>query len=162
MAFLIGSVIALYISLTTFLQMPFGLWLALHKLLIIVSLGFTFFIGYRQRAFDLSFTSMLLPVALFFSIMTFLYLGSYALTTAFFADRMAWIPFFYRDFNYHGFNSVTDYLNHKNNFRELFELQVFSFLISSVMYFGAGCAGYGTNALFNGLRSDPHSDRSAV
>jgi hypothetical protein len=71
-----------------------------------------------------------------------LYIGSYTVTTAFFADKMIWIPFFYQDYNYHGFQSVTEYLNYENNYFELLQLQVFAFLMSSVMYFAAGSVGY--------------------
>ena len=162
MAALIGGVLALYISLTTFWQMSHGWWLALHNLLVITSLALTALVGYRHRAFEVSFKFMLLSVAAFFSMIMFLYIGSYVVTTAFFAKTMAWIPFFYHDYNYHGFKSVTDYLNHKNNFRDLLDLQIFSFLIGSVMYFAAGSLGYGANAMIDRMRGSSGTSHPAV
>jgi hypothetical protein len=161
-AFLIGGVLALYISLTMFRQMPHDLWLAFHNLLVVVSLVLIAFWGYRHRAFEVSFKFMLLSVGLFFSVIMFLYIGSYAVTIAIFADKMVWIPFFYRDYNYHGFKSVSDYLNHKNNFRELLELQIVSFLICSVMYFAAGSLGYGAKAMIGSMKKSSGAGQSAV
>ena len=152
-AILIGGVLALYTSLTTFFQIPYGWWLAFHNLLVVISLGLAAFVGYKHRSFEVSFKFMLLAVAIFFSIIMLLYIGSYVMTTAFFADKMIWIPFFYHDYNYHGFESVASYLNHENNFRELLELQVFSFSIGSVMYFTAGSLGYGAKAIIGGMRN---------
>lgn len=161
-AFLIGSVLALYISLTTFWQMPHGWWLALNNLLVVTSLFLAAFVGYKHRAFEVSFKFMLLSVGVFFSVIMFLYISSYVVTTALFADRMVWIPFFYHDYNYHGFKSVTDYLNHKNNFRELLELQIVSLLICSMMYFAAGSLGYGGKAMIDGLKKSSGTAQSAV
>ncbi len=160
-AFLMGSVLALYISLTTFWQMPHAWWLALNNLLVVTSLVATAFVGYKHRAFALSFKFMLLTVAVLFSVIMLLYIGSYIVTTAFFADKMVWIPYFYRDYNYHGFTSVADYLNHKNNFRELLELQVFSLLIGSLMYFAAGSFGYGAKAVIDGVQKSSGTAQSA-
>lgn len=162
MAFLIGSVLALYISLTTFWQMSHGLWLALNNLLVVTSLVLVGFVGYKHRALEVSFSFMLLSVAVFFSLIMFLYISSYVVTTAFFADNMVWIPFFYHDYNYHGFKSVTDYLNHKNNFRELLELQIVSFLIGSVMYLAAGSLGYGAKAIIDEMKKSSGTAQSAV
>jgi hypothetical protein len=103
---------------------------------------------------------MLLTVAVLFSVIMLLYIGSYFVTTAFFADKMVWIPYFYHDYNYHGFTSVADYLNHKNNFRELLELQVFSLLIGSFMYFAAGSFGYGAKAMIDGMQKSPGTAQS--
>ncbi len=160
-AFLIGSILALYISLTTFLEMPHGWWLGLHNLLVIISLVLAAAVGYKDRALEVSFKLMILSVALFFSVMMFLYIGSYLVTTAFFADQMVWIPFFYHDYNYHGFKSVAAYLNHKNNFRELLELQIFSFLIGSIMYFAAGSLGFGAKAMIDGMKTSGTAQSSA-
>jgi hypothetical protein len=85
-------------------------------------------------------------------VIMLLYIGSYIVTTTFLADRMVWIPFFYRDYNYHGPGSVTEYWNHENNYRELLKLQVFSFSISSVLYFAAGGLGYGIQVLMDKIQ----------
>ena len=90
---------------------------------------------------------MLLGVAVFFGVIAVLYLGGYLLTTAFLSDRMVWFPLDYRDYTYHGFTSVRDYLNHGNNFWDLLDLHTFSLLISSVIYFAAGGLGYGLKSL---------------
>ena len=84
-----------------------------------------------------------------------LYVGSYAAATTYFADQIVWIPHFYRDYNYHGFKSVADYLNHNDNFRELLILQVFSLSVASVMYFAAGCLGYGARAVVGQMKRKP-------
>lgn len=160
-AFLMGSVLALYISLTTFWQMPHSWWLAFNNLLVVTSLVVTAYVGYRHRALAVSFKFMLLTVAVLFSVIMLLYIGSYIVTTAFFADKMAWIPYFHRDYNYHGFTSVTDYLNHKNNFRALLELQVFSLLIGSLMYFAAGSFGYVAKAMIDGMQKSSSAAQSA-
>lgn len=151
-AFVVGAVVALYISLNMFVEIPYALWLAVHNLLIICSLLLAAFVGYQYRLFAIPFTWMLLAVVLFFAVIMALYLGSYASTTAFLADRMVWIPFFYDDYNYHGFRSVTEYLNHEDNYRELFQLQIFSFSMGSVMYLAAGSVGYGIKAILDRTR----------
>jgi len=161
-AFLMGSVLALYISLTTFWQMPHSWWLASNNLLVVTSLVLTAVVGYKHRTSAVSFKFMLLTVAVLFSVIMILYIGSYFVTTAFFADKMVWIPYFYHDYNYHGFTSVADYLNHKNNFSELFELQVVSLLIGSAMYFAAGSLGYGARAMLDGLKKTSGPAQSAL
>ena len=160
-ASLIGGVLALYISLTTFWQMSHDWWLALHNLLVVTSLVLAAYVGYQHRALAVSFKFMLLSVVVFFSVMMFLYIGSYVLTTALFADRMVWIPFFHHDYNYHGFTSVAAYLNHGNNFRELLELHIFSFLLCSVMYIAAGSSGYGAKAMIEGMKKSSGRTQSA-
>jgi hypothetical protein len=144
--FLIGTPLALYISLTMFWLMSHDLWLALHNVFVIASLVVAAFIGYRNHNLGLSMRSVFLSIAVFFSIVMFLYIGSYTLTSGFLADKMVWIPFFYNDYNYHSFTSAAQYLKHGNNYVELLQLQVFSFLISSVMYFLAGGLGYASKA----------------
>jgi hypothetical protein len=151
-ALLMGGVLALYISLTTFVRMPYGLWLSFHNLLIVLSLLLAGFVGYRNRGFGFSFRFTLLSIAIFFAVTMFLYIGSYFMTTTFLADKMVWIPFFYHDYNYHGFQLVSDYLKHEDNDRELLKLQVFSFALSSVMYFAAGSLGYGIKAILDRTR----------
>lgn len=140
--------LSLYISLTTFLQMSLSLWLTFHNLLVVMSLFLAMLIGYNNRASQASIGLMLLSVGVFFMVIMCSYLGTYFVTTAFFAEKMAWIPFFHRDYTYHGFRSVAEYLNHKSNFRDLFELQVFSFLVGSIMYFVSGSLGYAMKVLF--------------
>jgi hypothetical protein len=152
MAFVIGGVLAIYISLTTFWLFPHREWLTVHNLLVVISLALTAFVGYQFRVAQRSISEMLLGVGLFFSVIMLLYIGSYAATTAWFADGMAWIPFFYHDYNRHGFTSVSDYLNHRNNYRELLELQIFSFVIGSVMYIVAGSVGYVGRVLLDALK----------
>jgi hypothetical protein len=141
--------------------MPHAWWLALNNLLVVTTLVATAFAGYKHRALALSFKFMLLTVAVLVSVIMLLYIGSYIVTTAFFADKMVWIPYFYRDYSYHGFTSVADYLNHKNNFRELLELQVFSLLIGSLMYFAAGSFGYGAKAVIDGMQKSSGTAQSA-
>jgi hypothetical protein len=149
-AFFVGGVLAFYISLTMFLQMPYNLWLAFHNLLVVASLLLTAFVGYQHRMFGVPVRFMFLSVTLFFAVIMLLYIGSYVLTTTLLADRMLWIPFFYHDYNYHGFKSVAEYLNHENNYHELLGLQVFSLSLSSAVYFAAGSLGYIINALVSG------------
>jgi hypothetical protein len=151
-ALFVGGVLAFYILLTVFLQMPYNLWLTFHNLLVVASLLLTAFVGYQHRMFGVPVRFMFLSVTLFFAVIMLLYIGSYVLTTTLLADRMLWIPFFYHDYNYHGFKSVAEYLKHENNYRELFGLQVLSLALSSVMYFAAGSLGYIIYALVSGKR----------
>ncbi|RPJ22545.1 MAG: hypothetical protein EHM33_23240 [Chloroflexi bacterium] len=162
LAFPMGSVLALYISLTMFWQMPHSWWLAAHNLLVVLSLVLAAFAGYNHWAAGYSFRWMLFSVACYFSAIMLLYIGSYVVMTAFFADQVVWIPFFQRDYDYHGFTSVSEYLNHDNNFRELLELQIISFLISSLLYFMAGSLGYGSKALIDKLKGTSGTTPSAV
>lgn len=145
--FVMGTLLALYISLTMFWVMPHDFWLALHNLLVVASLILAAFIGYQNRSFGFSMGFLVLSITLFFSIVMLLYIGSYAVTTGFLADKMVWIPFFYNDYNYHGFTSAAEYLSHENNYVELLKLQVFSLLVSSVMYVIAGSLGYAGKAV---------------
>jgi hypothetical protein len=129
-----------------------SMWLTIHNLLIICSLLWTAFVGYQYRLVAIPFKWLLVWIVFFFAVMMFLYIGSFVLTTTFFADRMVWIPFFYHDYNYHAFKSVTEYLNHENNYRELLELQLFSLLISSLMYFAAGSVGFTIKTMMDRAR----------
>ena len=145
--FVIGSLLALYISLTMFWVMSHDFWLALHNLLVVVSLVLAAFIGYQNRNLGYSSSSLVLSISVFFSIVMLLYIGSYAMTTGFLADKMVWIPFYYNDYKYHGFTSAAEYLSHENNYVDLLKLQVFSLLISSMMYGMAGGLGYAGKAV---------------
>ncbi|HET8669380.1 MAG TPA: hypothetical protein VFM05_01785 [Candidatus Saccharimonadales bacterium] len=144
--FLLGTPLAVYISLTMFWLMAHDLWLALHNYLVIASLVMAVFLGYQNRNLGLSLQSLFLSITVFFSIVMLLYIFSYTVTTGLFAEKMVWIPFFYNDYSYHGFPSAAEYLRHGNDYVELLQLQVFSFLISSVMYFLAGGLGYAGKA----------------
>ena len=72
MAFVMGSVLALYISITTFGQMPHGLWLAINNLLVGISLILAAFIGYKNRVFEVSLYRHVLLVIML------LYVSSYS------------------------------------------------------------------------------------
>lgn len=146
-ALLTGGVLAAYISLTMFWQMPYDLWRAFNNVLMVASLLLTAFAGSQHRMFGVSFKFMLLSITIFFTLIMLLYIGSYVVTTTALVDKMVWIPFFYHDYNYHGFQSVTEYLNHENNYRELLGLQVLSLSMSSVLYFAAGSLVYSLKAL---------------
>jgi hypothetical protein len=37
---------------------------------------------------------------------------------------MVWIQLFHCDYTYHSFQSLSDYLDHNNNFRELLDLDI--------------------------------------
>jgi hypothetical protein len=152
----IGGVLGLYTSLTMFWQMSYEWWLAIHNLLVITSFLLTALAGYEHRKFRCPFHFMVLSIVLFFAIIMLFYIGAYVITTSLFADKMVWIPFFYRDYNHHGFRSIVDYLNYNNNERELLKLQAFSFSMSYVLYFMAGNLGYGINAMIDKIRG--HSD----
>jgi len=134
----------------------------MNNLLVVASLVLTAFVGYKHRAHAASFKFMLLTVAALFSVIMLLYIGSYIVTTAIFADQMVWIPYFYHDYDYHGFKSVSDYLNHQDNYRELLELQIFSFMIASVMYFAAGSLGYGAKTIVEEMKQSSARAQSAV
>ncbi|HZM22972.1 MAG TPA: hypothetical protein VFC02_14585 [Anaerolineales bacterium] len=67
-AFVIGTLLALYISLTMFFVMPHKPWLALHNLLIVSSLVLAAFIGYQNRRPGLSMSSLFISVGIFFLI----------------------------------------------------------------------------------------------
>ena len=69
-------------------------------------------------------------------------LRGYVIATALFPERIVWIPLFYRDYTFHGFASVAAYLDHKDNYRELLVLQLFSVLIMSGLYLALGVGGY--------------------
>jgi hypothetical protein len=157
-----GGILAVYIALTVFWQMPYEVWLALHNLLVVTSLLVAAFIGYKHSALKASFGLMMLSVVALFAVIMVLYLGSYFVTTAFFADYMVWIPFFYHDYNHHGFQSVSAYLKQANSFRELLELQIFSFLIGSVMYLAAGSVGYAAKSMIDGIKKASNTAQSIL
>jgi len=52
-------------------------------------------------------------------------------------------------------------LNHKNNFRDLLELQIVSVLIGSALHFVAGSLGYGAKAMMYGRTDSMPSRKSA-
>ena len=72
-AFVIGGVLAMYISLTTFRQMPHNLWLSIHNLLVVTLLVLAAFTCYKYRRTRISFKFTLLSIALYFSVIAFLY-----------------------------------------------------------------------------------------
>lgn len=148
-AFLAGSALAAYISLTVFMEMPYGLWLSLHDSLVVISLVLAAFVGWKHMTQRASFSSMLISASVYYLTIAIMYLAAYFLTSTFFADKMAWIPFFYYDYKFHSFSSVADYLNNRNNYIELLELQAFSLSLCSILYIAAGTLGYGTRAAFD-------------
>ena len=131
-----------YITATMFIRMPLGLWHVLNSALFVATLALAMGIGLRCRDVNRSFGSAMLSVAVFCLVIAITYIGGYAIATAFFAEWMAWIPLFYRDYTHHGFTSVKDFLAANDNFLQLIILQGFSFAISSIIYFVAGTVGY--------------------
>ncbi len=141
-AIIAGLPLAIYITWTVFAPFSYSSWLTLHNTLIITSFIGAFVVGHKYQIRKTPFRKLLVALILYISIIMLLYLGSYTLTTGLFSTKMKWIPFFYRDYEYHAFPSVYDYLNHATNFKDLLVLQIFSFLINSIFYFIAGTLGY--------------------
>lgn len=137
----IGVPMAAFISLSMMFVMPFSLRLALNNLLVIVSLLLAFLIGYRLRRRGTPVRKIALHITSYYAVVMLFYVGSYAVMTYIFSDQLAWIPFFHRDYTYHGFRSVREYMDHANNFRDLLILQIFSCGVCSVLYFAAGFLG---------------------
>lgn len=144
-AIIAGIPLAAYITGTVFAPFSYSSWLIFHNTLVITSFIGSFLVGHKYQISKNTFRKLLVALILYFSIIMILYLGSYMLTTGLFSDRMKWIPFFFRDYEYHAFPSVYDYLNHATNFKGLLVLQIFSFLINSIFYFIAGTLGYFIN-----------------
>ena len=141
-AIIAGFLLASYITWTVFTPFSYSSWLTLHNTLVIATFFGAFLVGHKCQTDKKPYKKLLGAIILYFNIIMFLYLGSYTLTTGLFSDRMKWIPFFYRDYEYHAFPSVYDYLNHATNFKDLLVLQIFSFIINSIFYFIAGTLGY--------------------
>lgn len=140
-ALVIGVVLSGFASFSMLVEFDLSIWLWIHNSLVVISLFLTFLIGYRLRGNGSSIVSMIAKVAFFYGIVMALYIGSYAVMTYFFSDHLAWIPFFHRDYTYWGFRTVREYMDHKDNFRDLLVLQIISCLICSILYLAAGLAG---------------------
>jgi hypothetical protein len=142
-ALAIGVVLASFVSTSMFYETELYVWLLVNNSLVVTSLLLAFLIGYRLRRSGSSIFLIVGHVTVFYGIVAclYVYVGSYAVMTYFFADRLAWMPFFHRDYTYHGFQSVREYMDHKDNFVDLLVLQIFSCVICSALYFSAGIAG---------------------
>lgn len=137
----VGALLAAFVCISMLYETDLSVWLWANDSLIVVSLLIAFAVGFRLRAKGFTILSVILGVAAYYTIVMLFYVGSYAVMTYYFSGQVAWIPFFHRDYTYHGFGSVRDYMEHKENFRDLLVLQIISCLISSVMYFAAGMIG---------------------
>lgn len=140
---LFGALLALFVCMSMLVRFELAMWQMINNGLVIVSLLMCVYVAYVSG----SIRSALANVAgYYFAIMT-LYIGSYALMTSVFVDSLAWVPFWERDYIYHGFTSVRSYMDHGSNFRDLLVLQIISCIICSVMYFVAGLVGFGIKML---------------
>ena len=140
-----GLLLSVYITTTVFIPFSYSSWLTFHNTLVIASFIGAFLVGHKYRLAKKTGKRLFAGLTLYFIMIMFLYLSSYTLTTGLLSDKMKWIPFFYRDYEYHAFRSVYEYLDHSTNFKDLLVLQVVSLLISSILYFIAGIFGYFIN-----------------
>ena len=141
-ALITGILLAAYTSCTVFLPFKHSSWLIFHNTLVIVSIIGAFGVGHKYRGGSKPFKLFILALLLYYTVILVLYIGTYTITTSLFANRMKWIPFFFRDYEYQAFRSVEDYLNHSNNFKDLLVLQIFSFVLTFIFYLVAGLIGF--------------------
>jgi hypothetical protein len=72
-------------------------------------------------------------VAIASALMSGLFLLTYWVSTAFYAHRLVQLPFFLKDYTYHGYESPQQYLTTGNNYDELMLLMLFSASITVII-----------------------------
>jgi hypothetical protein len=143
----VGLVLSVFVVSSMMIEFDLTLWLAANSTLIIASLAILFAIGTAHRLDHGSLLQMISRCVIYFLIVITLYVGSYAAATYSIPEKLAWMPFFHRDFTYNGYRSVDEFMNTRDNYRELLVLQIFSALLSSTLYIVAGVLGYGAASL---------------
>lgn len=138
----VSTLFAAFTALTPFFLFPFEVWLILRNGLAVALLVVLGYLGLRLSAFGVRPSFAIGWILRFCLIVLSIQLLSYLITFGLFSEHTLWMPEFYRDFMFHGFESVTEYLSHRDNFQDLFVLQTFSALISLLLYLGVGTIGY--------------------
>lgn len=138
----VGLALAVFAGGSMLVPFDHSVWLTINNTLVIFSLILIFFIGFDNRQHHGSISKLVLKCAIYVLIVMTMYVGSYAAATYFIPERLSWMPFFHRDYTYHGYASVVEFMNKGDNYRDLLVLQIFSCAISSVLYFAAAFIGH--------------------
>ena len=138
----VGAVLAIFVISSMMIEIDLTNWLTINNSLIILSFVPLLVVGLVFHRLDRTIFSLIGNCAIYFLIVMFSYVGGYSAATYFVPERLVWMPFFHRDYAYHGYTSVAEYMNTRNNFSELLILQIFSCSILSVLYLAAGLTGY--------------------
>ncbi len=140
LAVISGVVLSAYVAVTCLVRFDLSIWLAVHNSIVVATFVVCGYVGYRSVALGVRRAAV--NIGVYYLVLMGVYIGTYVLLTSFFVDRLAWIPFWERDFSYHGFGSVREYMEHKTNFLDLLVLQAISCGICSILYISAGLIGF--------------------
>ena len=138
-----GLTIGLFIVLSQMISMDYSKWLIIHNSIIIISIFLCGLFGFKSKSLIESIKVSGTFAWIFFTF----YLFSYLISTTVLVDQLRWIPFFYKDYTHHGFNTVKEYLSSDNRFGELLKLQIFSLMINSLFYISSAILGQGIKRL---------------
>ena len=150
LALISGSVLSAFVVVTCLVRFDLSIWLAVHNSIVVATFVVCGYVGYRSV--ELGVGRAAVNIGAYYLILMAMYIGTYILLTSAFVDSLDWIPFWERDFSYHGFGSVREYMDHKTNFLDLLVLQVISCGICSILYFSAGLIGFGAGKFILGRR----------
>jgi len=125
-----GATYSLFTLYAMLAPVPYSTWdytnSALYLTFLIALLGLAVgLIQYKQM-----FSQLIGAVAVASLLFTSFSLLTYWISTAFFADRLYQLPFFAKDYAYHGYTSPQQYLFTGNNYVELMQLQAFSCVLT--------------------------------
>ncbi len=150
LALISGFVLSAFVVATCLIRFGLSIWLAVHNSIVVATFVVCACVGYRSAGLGVGRSAV--NIGVYYLVLMAMYIGTYILLTTAFVDRLAWIPFWERDFSYHGFVSVREYMDHKTNFLDLLILHVISCGICSLLYFSAGFIGFGAGKFILGHR----------
>ena len=123
-----GATMSTWSLMTTLLPVSYRTWdVGRSVLFVAFAVALTFLAASRSRASAGSTFSAVAIASLAAAGVT---LGSYAVSTGFFAQWMVQLPEYMRDYTHHGYTSPELYLS--AHYAELLGLQVFSWSITTV------------------------------
>ena len=153
---LLGLPLAAFVAWSPFHPIEHALWRSINNYLVVATLAGVVLLGWKVRS--LSWRTAGAAIVCYTGIVAALHMTAYLITTGFLADGMKWIPFFQRDYQYHGFTSVRAYLLANNNFVELAELNLFAWTAWSLAYALLGGLAAAVSRGFAGSRFLPHHE----
>lgn len=150
LALISGIVLSAFVVVTCLVKFDLSIWQAVHNSMVVVTFAVCGYVGYRSVEFGVGRAGV--NIGGYYLVLMAMYIGTYVFLTSAFVDRLAWIPFWERDFAYHGFGSVREYMDHQTNFLDLLVVHVISCGICSILYFSAGFIGFAAGKFILGRR----------
>jgi hypothetical protein len=126
MGLLVGIIHSGFTLYSMITPLAYSTWDVLNNVIFVVNLAVLLTLATMNAIHGWSVRRIVVGSAVYSALFTGIYLLTYSISTWLFADQLVQLPFFLKDYTYHGYQSPREYLFAGSNYADLMQLQVFS------------------------------------